>query len=41
MPPETNACFACHKDKTLDQLQNDLKKWGNLEWEKLESPHIR
>lgn len=41
MPPETNACFACHKDRTLDSLQNDLKKWGNLEWEKLESSPIK
>ncbi len=38
MPPETSACYACHKDKSLDSLQNDLKKWGQLEWEKLESP---
>lgn len=38
MPPETNACYACHKDKTLDSLQNDLKEWGKLEWEKLELP---
>ena len=36
MPPQTNACFACHNDKTLDSLQKSLKKWGNLEWEKLE-----
>ncbi|HSR74480.1 MAG TPA: multiheme c-type cytochrome [Sulfurovum sp.] len=38
MPAETNACFGCHKDKTLDTLQNNLKEWGNLEWEKLELP---
>lgn len=38
MPPETNACYACHKDKTLDSLQNDLEAWGKLEWEKLELP---
>lgn len=38
MPPETNACYACHKDKTLDSLQENLKKWGRLEWEKLELP---
>jgi len=36
MPPETNACYACHKDKTLKSLQGDLKNWGKLEWEKLE-----
>jgi len=41
MPAETNACFACHKDKTLDSLQNDLKKWGNLEWQKLESSPVK
>lgn len=40
MPPETNACYACHKDKTLDTLQNNLKDWGKLEWEKLELPDI-
>lgn len=38
MPPETNACYACHKDKTLDNLQSNLKEWGRLEWEKLELP---
>lgn len=38
MPPETNACYACHKDKTLDTLQNNLKEWGKLEWGKLELP---
>ena len=38
MPPETNACYACHKDKTLDSLQENLKNWGRLEWEKLELP---
>ena len=40
MPPETNACYACHKDKTLDTLQENLKSWGRLEWEKLELPHL-
>ena len=40
MPPETNACYACHKDKTLDSLQDNLKTWGRLEWEKLELPHL-
>lgn len=38
MPPETNACYACHKDKTLDSLQDNLRTWGRLEWEKLELP---
>jgi hypothetical protein len=38
MPAKTNACFACHDDKTLDSLQSDLQKWGKLEWEKLELP---
>ena len=38
MPPETNACYACHKDKTLDSLQKDLEKWGMLEWDKMEAP---
>jgi RecJ-like exonuclease len=36
MPPETNACFACHKEKSLECLQQDLKKWGLIEWEKEE-----
>jgi nitrate/TMAO reductase-like tetraheme cytochrome c subunit len=40
MPPETNACYACHKDKSLDDLQDNLKEWGKLEWEKLELPPI-
>ncbi|MCF6243424.1 MAG: hypothetical protein L3J43_00115 [Sulfurovum sp.] len=35
MPPETNACYACHKNKTLDTLQKNLKDWGMLEWGKL------
>jgi nitrate/TMAO reductase-like tetraheme cytochrome c subunit len=38
MPPETNACYACHKDKSLDSLQKNLKEWGKLNWEKLELP---
>jgi len=37
MPPETNACYDCHKDKSLDSLQENLKSWGQLEWEKLEN----
>ncbi len=32
MPPETNACFACHKDKTLDKLQKNLDDWGMNSW---------
>ena len=38
MPAETNACYACHKDKTLETLQNNLKTWGKLKWERLELP---
>ena len=38
MPAKTNACFACHQDRTLDSLQNSLKEWGQLEWNKLELP---
>ena len=34
MPPKTNACFACHQDKTLDSLQNNLKEWGQVKWGK-------
>ena len=34
MPPKTNACFACHQDKTLDSLQKNLKDWGQVEWGK-------
>ena len=32
MPKETNACYACHKDKSLDELQKDLDKWGGRSW---------
>jgi hypothetical protein len=32
MPAQTNACFACHKEKSLESLQNDLKEWGMVEW---------
>jgi len=38
MPPQTNACFACHQDKSLDTLQENLKQWGQEEWGKLELP---
>jgi hypothetical protein len=35
MPPEINACFACHKnDRDLKTLQNDLEKWGVVGWDK-------
>jgi len=34
MPKETNACYACHKDKTLNQLQKDLEDWGMINWDK-------
>ena len=36
MPPQTNACYACHKDKTLDELQGNLKSWGMIEWDNQE-----
>ena len=32
MPPRTNACFACHSDKSLDELQKDLESWGMQQW---------
>ncbi len=35
MPPETNACFACHKeDRTMQTLQKDLEQWGMVGWDK-------
>ena len=34
MPKETNACVACHKEKSLDELQKDLEGWGMVEWGK-------
>ncbi|SFV62692.1 TPR domain protein [hydrothermal vent metagenome] len=33
MPPETNACYSCHEDKSLDSLQKNLKEWGKVGWE--------
>ncbi|NOZ90747.1 MAG: hypothetical protein GXO60_05640 [Epsilonproteobacteria bacterium] len=27
MPKETNACYSCHKDKSLDSLQDSLDRW--------------
>jgi hypothetical protein len=35
MPKETNACYACHKEKSLDELQIDLESWGMIEWKDL------
>jgi len=32
MPKETNACYACHIEKSLDELQRDLEGWGMVEW---------
>jgi len=34
MPKKTNACFACHQDKSMKELQNDLEKWGMVSWDK-------
>jgi nitrate/TMAO reductase-like tetraheme cytochrome c subunit len=34
MPKETNTCYACHKEKSLDELQKDLENWGMVEWGK-------
>ena len=34
MPKETNACYACHKDKKLKTLQKDLDSWGMISWDK-------
>ena len=32
MPPETNACYSCHKDKSLESLQASIEEWGNDQW---------
>jgi len=32
MPKETNACYACHTDKSLDALQKNLESWGMVNW---------
>ncbi len=32
MPKETNACYHCHQDKSLNELQEDLKRWGSIDW---------
>ena len=37
MPKETNACYACHKDKSLDSLQHELEKWGQVSWDTMET----
>ncbi len=37
MPKETNACYSCHKDKSLDSLQENLKEWGQIDWGDMES----
>jgi len=37
MPKETNACFACHKDKSLDELQKSLDEWGQNDWSIMDS----
>ncbi len=34
MPKKTNACYACHQDKTMKTLQNDLESWGMVGWDK-------
>lgn len=35
MPPQTNACYACHeKDRDMKTLQEDLEKWGMVGWDK-------
>jgi len=37
MPDETNACYACHKDKnkrSMKTLQEDLESWGMVSWDK-------
>jgi nitrate/TMAO reductase-like tetraheme cytochrome c subunit len=36
MPPETNGCFACHKEKSLESLQKDLERWGMISWSETE-----
>ncbi len=36
MPKETNACYACHTDKSLDELQKDLESWGMVKWKDMQ-----
>jgi hypothetical protein len=37
MPKETNACFTCHKDRSLDELQKSLDEWGQNDWSIMDS----
>jgi nitrate/TMAO reductase-like tetraheme cytochrome c subunit len=32
MPAQTNACFSCHQDKSLESLQKNLEAWGMIKW---------
>jgi nitrate/TMAO reductase-like tetraheme cytochrome c subunit len=32
MLPETNACFACHPNDSLEILQESLEAWGMVSW---------
>ncbi|MBA1437576.1 MAG: hypothetical protein FAF05_01090, partial [Epsilonproteobacteria bacterium] len=34
MPKKSNACFACHQDKTMQSLQKNLEEWGMVGWDK-------
>ena len=34
MPPETNACYICHRKKSLKRLQKELEAWGMVDWDK-------
>ncbi len=36
MPKETNACYACHKEKSLEELQKDLESWGMVNWKDMQ-----
>ncbi|MDQ7085757.1 MAG: multiheme c-type cytochrome [Sulfurovum sp.] len=33
MPPQTNACYSCHQDQSLENLQKDLLSWGRVGWD--------
>jgi hypothetical protein len=39
MPPQTNACYACHTDKSLQTLQKEIDGWGMQTWKGMESYH--
>jgi len=39
MPAQTNACYACHSNKTLEALQSNLEHWGQSGWKTLELQH--